>query len=69
MGTICLVSKNVGNSSMIGVHCELGMNSVIIGDVRIGNNVYICVGTVVIRSFKQNEISLASIPAKIVAKK
>lgn len=66
IGTTCLGSKNGSKGPTIGNHCELGMNSIVIGDVRIGNNVYIGAGAVVTKSFEQNEISLAGIPAKIV---
>lgn len=66
IGTTCLGSKNGSNGPIIGDHCELGMNSIVIGDVRIGNNVYIGAGAVVTKSFEQNEISLAGVPAKIV---
>ena len=42
------------------------MNSVVIGNVQIGNNVYIGAGAVVTKSFKQDGISLAGVPAKVV---
>ena len=60
-------SKDGGNGPTIGNHCELGMNSVIIGNVKIGNNVYIGAGAVVTKSFEQNGVSLAGVPTKIVA--
>ena len=60
-------SKDGGNGPTIGNHCELGMNSVVIGNVKIGNNVYIGAGAVVTKSFEQNGVSLAGVPAKIVA--
>ena len=69
IGTTCLGSKNGGNGPSIGNHCELGMNSVVIGNVRIGDNVYIGAGAVVTKSFEQNEISLVGVPAKVVVHK
>lgn len=45
------------------------MNSVVIGNVRIGDNVYIGAGAVVTKSFEQNEISLVGVPAKVVVHK
>ena len=44
IGSTCLGSKDGGNGPTIGNHCELGMNSVVIGNVKIGNNVYIGAG-------------------------
>ena len=69
IGTTCLGSKKGGNGPSIGNHCELGMNSVVIGNVRIGDNVYIGAGAVVTKSFEQNEISLVGVPAKVVVHK
>ena len=69
IGTTCIGSKNGGNGPIIGEHCELGMNSVVIGDVKIGNHVCIGAGAVVIKSFEENNISLAGVPAKIVSRK
>lgn len=69
IGTTCLGSKNGGNGPSIGNHCELGMNSVVIGNVRIGDNVYIGAGAVMTKSFEQNEISLVGVPAKVVVHK
>ena len=66
IGSTCLGSKDGGNGPTIGNHCELGMNSVVIGNVKIGNNVYIGAGAVVTKSFEQNGVSLAGVPAKIV---
>ena len=57
IGSTCLGSKNG----------ELGMNSVVIGNVQIGNNVYIGAGAVVTKSFKQDGVSLAGVPAKVVS--
>lgn len=62
IGSTCLGSKNGGNGPTIGDHCELGMNSVV-----IGNDVYIGAGAVVTKSFEQDGVSLAGVPAKIVA--
>lgn len=35
IGSTCLGSKDGGNGPTIGNHCELGMNSVVIGNVKI----------------------------------
>ena len=67
IGSTCLGSKNGGNGPTLGDHCELGMNSVVIGNVQIGNNVYIGAGAVVTKSFKQDGVSLAGVPAKVVS--
>ena len=67
IGSTCLGSKNGGSGPTLGNHCELGMNSVVIGNVQIGNSVYIGAGAVVTKSFEQDGVSLAGVPAKIVA--
>lgn len=60
-------SKNGGSGPTLGDHCELGVNSVVIGNVQIGDNVYIGAGAVVTKSFEQDGVSLAGVPAKIIA--
>lgn len=67
IGSTCLGSKNGGSGPTLGDHCELGVNSVVIGNVQIGDNVYIGAGAVVTKSFEQDGVSLAGVPAKIIA--
>ena len=67
IGLTCLGSKNGGKGPTLGNHCELGMNSVVIGNVQIGNNVYIGAGAVVTKIFRQDGVSLAGVPAKVVS--
>lgn len=66
IGSACLGSKGGGKGPTIGDHCELGMNSVVIGEIKIGDNVSIGAGAVVTKSFDESNISLAGVPAKIV---
>lgn len=65
IGTTCLGSKNGGNGPILGNHCELGMNSIVIGEIKLGNSVFVGAGAVVTKSFG-DEISLAGVPAKVV---
>lgn len=69
IGSVCIGSKNGGSGPTIGDNCELGINSVIIGDIRIGDNVFVGAGAVVTKNFNENNVSLAGVPAKIVAKR
>ena len=66
IGTTCLGSKNGGNGPILGSHCELGMNSIVIGEIELGNNVFVGAGAVVTKSFSDDGISLAGVPAKVV---
>lgn len=42
------------------------MFSVVLGDIVIGHNCFIGAGAVVTKSFEEDNISLAGVPAKIV---
>lgn len=51
---------------VIGDNCNIGVGAIIIGNVKIGNNVTIAAGAVVNKSFSEDNILLAGIPAEIV---
>lgn len=51
---------------VIGDNCNIGVGAIIIGNVKIGNNVTIAAGAVVNKSFPEDNILLAGIPAEIV---
>lgn len=62
----------IGNSGasvkcpMIGDNVELGVGSVIIGDIKLGNNVKIGANATVVKSFDKDNITLVGTPAHIV---
>lgn len=76
----CIIGKNchlhgsncIGNNGIsdgcpkIGDNCDIGYGASIIGDIVIGNNVRIAAGAIVNKSFEENDILLAGVPAKIV---
>lgn len=68
IGSTCLGNRNGGKGPTLGENCELGMNSVIIGDITLGNNVRVGAGAVVVKSYLELGVSLAGVPAKIVKK-
>jgi hypothetical protein len=51
---------------VIGDDTWLGANSVILPGVRLGRHVYVAAGAVVTKSFPQDNILLAGVPARIV---
>lgn len=50
---------------IIGNNCFIGLDSKIIGDIKIGNNVIIAPNAVVTKSFPDNVV-IGGIPAKII---
>ena len=66
IGSACVEKKGKENAAHIGDMCELGMNCVVLGNVRIGNGVYIGARAIVTHSFEYDNISLAGVPAKII---
>lgn len=55
-----------GMDVIIGDKCWIGMNSVILPGVQLGNGTVVAAGAVVTKSFQQGNIVLAGIPAKII---
>lgn len=66
IGSACIGGKGGSKAAHIGDNCELGVFSVVIGEVEIGNNCYIGAGAVVTKSFPEDNLSIAGVPAKIV---
>ena len=58
---------SISQSAKVGEGCYVGPFACIEDGAVIGNNVYIGAGAVVTKSFEQNGVSLAGVPAKIVA--
>ncbi|MFC1755883.1 acyltransferase [Patescibacteria group bacterium] len=56
------------NPIIIGNDCWLATNSTILAGVELGNHVIVAAGAVVTKSFKEDDILLAGVPAKIVKK-
>lgn len=52
----------------IGDNCWLATNSTILPGVELGNHVVVAAGAVVTKSFKQDNILLGGVPAKIIKK-
>lgn len=55
-----------GNSPRIGDNVDIGVGAKIIGDIDIASNVIIGAGSVVNKSFKEEWVVIAGVPAKIV---
>jgi len=51
---------------VIGDNCWIGTSSIILPGVQLGNHVICAAGSVVNKSFKENDILLAGVPARIV---
>lgn len=74
IGKNCRLHGNncIGNDGIydacphIGDNCDIGVGAIIIGNVKLGNNVRIAANSVVNRSFEEDNILLAGSPAKIV---
>ena len=57
-----------GGCPTIGDNVFIGNNSCILGNVKIGNNVVIAAGAVVVHDVPDN-VTVAGIPAKIIKEK
>ncbi|MEO9303531.1 DapH/DapD/GlmU-related protein [Acinetobacter pittii] len=57
-----------GQDVIIGEQCWIGMNSVILPGVVLGNNIVVAAGSVVNKSFTENGVIIGGSPAKILKK-
>lgn len=55
-----------GEDVIIGEKCWIGMNSVILPGVILGNKTIVAAGSVVTKSFPQGNIVIGGVPAKIL---
>lgn len=76
IGSHCTIRPGVviartadGFSATIGDYCHLGANSVILNGVSLGNNVTVGAGAVVTKSFEEDNIVIAGVPARIIGYK
>lgn len=57
-----------GEDIIIGEKCWIGMNSVILPGVQLGNNTVVAAGAVVTKSFTEGNCIIGGVPAKIIKK-
>lgn len=75
VGSNCRIQENVNigatngseRAPIIGNGVFIGTGAKIIGDIRIGDNVVIGAGAVVTKSFMENGITIAGVPAKKIS--
>jgi acetyltransferase-like isoleucine patch superfamily enzyme len=58
--------KCIGKDVIIGEKCWIGMNSVILPGVILGNNTVVGAGSVVTKSYEGGRVVIAGVPAKII---
>lgn len=68
IGSACLGGKGGSAGPEIGSNCELGMNSIVIGNIKVANHVRVGAGAVVTRSIEEPFVNVAGVPAKIVSR-
>jgi acetyltransferase-like isoleucine patch superfamily enzyme len=60
------VDYHKGGPIILGDNVWLGANAIVLPNVSLGNNVIVASGSVVTKSFQENNIILGGIPAKII---
>ncbi|GEL67591.1 acyltransferase [Marinilactibacillus psychrotolerans] len=55
-----------GESIILGEKCWIGMNSVILPGVNLGNHTIVAAGSVVTKSFSRGNYMIGGVPAKII---
>jgi acetyltransferase-like isoleucine patch superfamily enzyme len=59
-----LDKSGIGKDIIIGNNCWIGMNSVILPGVKLANHIIVGAGSVVTKSFDEEDIIIAGNPAK-----
>ncbi len=64
---VCVnIGAHIGGAPIIGDNVYVGPGTKMFGGIRIGNNVKIGANSVINKSFEEDNIVLAGVPAKIV---
>lgn len=62
----CLDNHSEGGDIVIGERCWIGMNSVILPSVSLGDQTIVGAGAVVTKSFTEGHVIVGGVPAKIL---
>ena len=67
--TALVSTSGTSASPVIGNNCKIGIGAILVGGIHLGDDVAIGAGAVVVKSFDENHITIAGVPAKIVSRK
>ena len=65
-GNNCIGNKGSGKAPILGDNVDIGYGAVIIGDIKIANNVKIGANAVVTKNIEEPGVIVAGVPAKII---
>ena len=76
IGEDCLINSGVSivssrgedSAPVIGSKCKLGIGCTIVGSIVLPNNTIVGAGSVVVKSFFEENITIAGVPAKIISR-
>ncbi len=60
--------RGVGKEVVIGKKCWIGMNSMILPGVKLGDNIIVGAGSIVTKSFSEGRCVIAGNPARLIKK-
>ena len=69
INTALVATGGNSDSPTVGDKCVFGIGSILIGGIHLGNEVAVGAGAVVTKSFDEDHITIAGVPAKIVSHK
>lgn len=69
INTALVATGGISDSPHIGDNCRIGVGAILIGGIKLGNDVVVGAGAVVTKSFEEDHITLAGVPAKIISRK
>lgn len=69
INTALVASGGIEKAPQCGDDVVIGVGATLVGDIKLGNNIAIGAGAVVTKSFLEDGVVLAGVPAKIISHK
>ena len=67
INTAMIATRGTSDSPCLGDNCKIGVGAILVGGIELGNEVVVGAGAVVTKSFKENHITIAGVPARIIS--
>lgn len=68
INTAIVSTNGINEGPILGDRCMLGVGSIIVGNIVLGNEVVVGANAVVTKSFKEDHITIAGVPAKMISR-
>ena len=67
VNTAMAATNGTADAPQLGDDCALGIGSILVGGIKLGNQVVVGAGAVVTKSFELDHVTLGGVPAKVIS--